>query len=212
MAINVQGNLDSREAQEVRQRSEFIKRVNDFAHFMQKEYIDECDGDIGLLICALDKTIGDGKAGAAHIVLGGKATVTAGLVSMMQQENMRDVFHVARTVAGECAIDRENIGGLRRRLRLGYWMAGLCALWTAFLVFLQVWGVANWITTVSNLLLMGFIGYQLWMTIRDQRRKLKRIEREEMQERRERLDHAMGMFTAMLKDMAGRMNGDDDDV
>ena len=211
MATNEQGNRNTAEAQEVRQRSEFIKRVYDFAHFMQKEYIDDCDGDIGLLICALDKTIGDGKAGAAHIVLGGKATVTAGVVSMMQHENMGDIFHVARMVAGESESERQDIGGLRRKLRMGYGMAAVCTLWTAFLVFLQVWGVANWITTVSNLLLMVFLGYQLYTTIRDQRRRLKRIEAEENRERRERLEHAMGMFTAMLKGMANCMNDDDDD-
>lgn len=209
--MDIKSNCESAEAQEVQQRSEFIKRVNDFARFMQKEYIEECDGELALMLCAMDKNVGDGKAGAAHIVLGGRMTMTAAVASMMQQDGMGEIFRVARMAAGEMKSEHRDIEGLRRKLRVGYGMVGLMVFWTLCLIGLQVWGVANWITTVSNLLLMVYLGYQLWHTIRDQRRTLKRIEEEEKNERRERLDRAMGMFSAMLKDIANRMNGDDDE-
>jgi len=38
--IEKQGNFDSCEAREVRQQSEFLKRVQDFAEYMHKEFID----------------------------------------------------------------------------------------------------------------------------------------------------------------------------
>ena len=209
--MDIKSNCESAEAQEVRQRSEFIKRVHDFAHFMQKEYIDECDGELALMLCAMDKNVGDGKAGAAHIVIGGMRTMTAAVASMMQQDGIGEIFRVARMAAGEMESEHRDIEGLRRKLRVGYGIVGLTVFWTLCLIGLQVWGVANWITTVSNLLMMVFLGYLLWRTIRDQRRTLKRIEEEEKNERRERLDRAMGMFSAMLKDIAGRMNHDDDE-
>ena len=209
--MDIKSHCAPADAQDVRQRSEFIKRVNNFAHFMQKEYIEECDGELALMLCAMDKNIGDGKAGAAHIVLGDRMMLTAAVASMMQQDGMGEIFRAARMTAGEMENEHRDIEVLRRKLRVGYGMVGLTVFWTLCLIGLQVWGVANWITTVSNLLLMVFIGYQLWHTIRDQRRTLKRIEEEEKNDRRERLDRAIGMFSAMLKDLAGRMNHDDDE-
>ena len=74
-------NRQTAETGDLRQRSEFIKRVYDFARFMQSEHID--NGDKAMLICAIDGEVGEGRTGMAQIVLGEPRMVTAGLSSMM---------------------------------------------------------------------------------------------------------------------------------
>ena len=77
--IEKQGNYDSCEAQQVRQQSEFLKRVHDFAEYMHKEYIAESDGEMSLFISASDGTLGDDKVGRMQCVMGSEALV-AGLM------------------------------------------------------------------------------------------------------------------------------------
>ena len=199
------------EAKELRERSEFIKRVTDFAQYMQKEYVDESDGELAMMICASDRSFSDEKAGAAHIVMGGRATMTAAVASMMQEERMGEIFRVARMVAGDAQSIKGNVGGLRRRLRTSYCLAGLSAAWTLCIGGFQVFGIANWITTVSNLLLMAFVGFQLYGLIRDLRRKLQAIEREERRDRRDRVQMGMAAFAEMMRRMAQRNDEDEED-
>lgn len=203
--------LGTAEARELRERSEFIKRVTDFAQYMQKEYVDGSDGEVAMMICASDRSFSDEKAGAATIVMGGKATMTAALAEMMREERTGELFRVARMVAGEAQSASEDAGPLKRRLRTGYGMAGLTAFWTLCIVGFQVWGVANWITTVSNLLLMAFVGFQLYGLIRDQRRKLQAIEREERRDRRDRVQMGMAAFAEMMRRMAQKNDEDEED-
>ena len=203
--------LDTAEAKELRERSEFIKRVTDFAQYMQKEYVDGSDGELAMMICASDRSIGDDRAGAAHIVMGGRATMTAAVASMMQEERMGEIFRVARMVAGDAQSIKGNVGGLRRRLRTFYCLAGLTALWTLCIVGFQVVGIANWITTVSNLLLMAFVGVQLYGMIRDLRWKVKSIEAEQERDRRERMQMGMAAFAEMLKRIAASADDEEEE-
>lgn len=68
---------------------------------------------------------------------------------------------------------------VRRQRRVLYVLSGATVLWACAIILLQVFGVANWITTVSNLLLMTFIGLQLWSVRTDLRRKLARLREDE---------------------------------
>lgn len=77
--IEKQGNYDSCEAQQVRQQSEFLKRVHDFAEYMHKEYISESDGEMSLFISASDSTLADDKVGRMQCVMGSEALVATGL-------------------------------------------------------------------------------------------------------------------------------------
>ena len=199
------------EAQELKGRSEFIKRVTDFAQYMQQEYVEGSDGERAMLICAADATVGDGRSGHLHLVMGGKATMTASLASMMSQEEMQEVFRVARIVAGAADDLRSDMKPLRRRLRTLYGMAAVAGLWTLCIVGFQVVGIANWITTVSNLLLMAYVGFVLYREIREHRRKLQRIGREQQRETQQRKEMAALAFAEMLKRIAASADDDDED-
>lgn len=201
-------NRNTQEAATVREKSEFIKRIEDFANYMQKEYINDCD-DRSLLISAGDRTLGDAQGGMAHIMLGDRVMNTAGLASMMHQDGFGDMFRMARIVSTDDDSMGDVIGSKRRRLRWLYGMAGLSAFWTLCIVGFQITGIANWITTVSNFLLMTYIDLSLWREIRPLRRQIARLkaaEREEQEERKKRK-----MAALLFEAIHHLMQRDDDD-
>lgn len=177
--IEKKGNYDSCEAREVRRQSEFLKRVHDFAAYMHKEYISESDGEMSLFISANDGTLGDDKVGRMQCVMGREALVVTGLASLMEQGDNRELFRAARRMADDYSDLPQRRKELRRQRRVLYVLSGATVLWACAIILLQVFGVANWITTVSNLLLMTFIGLQLWSISTDLRRKLARFREDE---------------------------------
>ena len=99
--IEKQGNYDSCEAQEVRQQSEFLRRVHDFAEYMQKEYIAESDGEMSLFISAGDSTLGENGVGRIQCVMGQQWMVASGLASWLEDGGHREIFHQARRMADD---------------------------------------------------------------------------------------------------------------
>lgn len=190
--IEKQGNYDSCEAQQVRQQSEFLKRVHDFAEYMQKEYIAESDGEMSLLINASDGTLGDDRVGRVQCVMGRDVLVITGLASWLEDGEHREMFRVARRMADDYDDLTQRCKELRRQRRMLYTLMTVSALWACAIILLQVFGVANWITTVSNLLLMTFIGLQLWSFRADLRRKLARLHEDESDHRRNMIERGIG--------------------
>ena len=90
--IEKKGNYDSCEAQQVRQQSEFLKRVHDFAEYMQKEYIAESDGEMSLFISAGDSTLGENGVGRVQCVMGQQWMVASGLASWLEDGDHRELF------------------------------------------------------------------------------------------------------------------------
>lgn len=176
--IERQGNYDSCEAREVRRQSEFLKRVHDFAEYMHKEYIAESDGEISLFISANDSTLGD-KVGRLQCIMGSEALVVTGLASLMEEGDNRELFRAARRMADDYDDLPQRRKELRRQRRALYVLMTVSALWVCAIILLQVFGVADWITTVTNLLLATFIGLQLWSFRADLRRKLARFREDE---------------------------------
>lgn len=204
-------NRQTQEAATVREKSEFIKRIEDFANYMQKEYIDDCEGR-SLLISAGDRSLGDSQGGMAHIMLGDRTMNTAGLASMMRQDGFDDVFRMARIVSTDDDGMGDVISNKRRRLRMLYGMAALSAFWTLCIVGFQIVGIGNWITTVSNLLLMAYIFFILCREILPLRRqvaRLKAAEREEQEARKRRKMAAL--FFESLHHLMQRDDDDDDE-
>jgi len=189
--IEKQGNYDSCEAQKVRQQSEFLKRVYDFAEYMQKEYIAESDGEMSLLISANDGTLGS-KVGRMQCVMGREALVVTGLASFMEEGDYRELFRAARRMADDYDDLPERRKDLQRQRRVLYTLMTVSALWACAIILLQVFGVANWITTVSNLLLTTFIGLQLWSFRADLRRKLARFREDESDHQRNMIERGIG--------------------
>ena len=190
--IEKQGNDGSCEAQEVRQQSEFLKRVHDFAEFMHKEYIAESDGEMSLFISANDSTLADDKVGRIQCVMGQEALVVTGLASFMEEGENRELFRVARRMADDYDDLPQHRKELRRQRRVLYTLISITALWTCGIVLFQVFGIGNWITTVSNLLLMTFIGLQLWSFRDDLNRKLARLREDESDHRRNMIERGIG--------------------
>lgn len=178
-----QGNYDSCEAREVRRQSEFLKRVHDFAEYMQKEYIAESDCEMSLFISASDSTLGDDKVGRMRCVMGSEALVVTGLASFMEEGDNRELFRAARRMADDYDDLPQRRKELRRQRRVLYVLMTVSALWACAIILLQVFGIGNWITTVSNLLLMVFAGLQLWSFRADLRRKLARLREDESDHR-----------------------------
>lgn len=203
-----QSNLESREAQEVRQRSEFLKRITEFARFMQKEYIEESDGDMAMMICAGDSSVGNNQTGHAEIMMGGKPLMAYSLADMMKDEKYGQTFRIARMMAADSEAAMGDVKTLERRVRRLYvTIAGLSA-WTLVLVAMQLVGIANWITTVSNLLLMGFL---ISLVVRDLQQQRSRL-RQARRDHREACEaETMKKVSQMLSRIAAEMNGDDDD-
>lgn len=174
-----QGNYDSCEAREVRRQSEFLKRVHDFAKYMHKEYIAESDGEMSLFISASDSTLGDDKVGRLQCVMGSEALVVTGLASLMEEGDNRELFRAARRMADDYDDLPQRRKDLRRQRRVLYVLSGATALWACAIILLRVFGIVDWINTISNSILTAFVGLQLWSFGIDLRHKTARLREDE---------------------------------
>ena len=190
--IEKQGNYDSCEAQEVRQQSEFLKRVSDFAEFMHKEYINDSDGEMSLFISAGDSTLGENGVGRVQCVMGQQWMVASGLASWLEDGGHREIFHQTRRMADDYDDLPQRRKELRRQRRVLYTMMIVSALWVCAIILFQVFGIVNWITTVSNLLLMTYAGLQLWSFRADLKRKLARLREDESDHLRNMIERGVG--------------------
>lgn len=180
--------------------SEYIKRVVDFAKYMQKEYIDE-SGDKCLLISAGDRNVDANKKGIIHAVVGNKEMVIANMVSLMKQKETAEIFRMARIVNNDVDDFTDVISGKRHRLRILYGLSAISALWVLLLGIFTALGVSNWITTISNLLLMGYVAYLLVREICTLRRQIARLEDDARDELKERLTRdILNSFKEMMHD------------
>lgn len=154
-------------------QSEYIKRVVDFAKYMQKEYIDE-DENKCLLISAGDRNVD--KQRIIHAIVGNNEMIVANMVSLMQKKEMAEIFRMARIVNNDVDDFTNVISDKRHCLRLLYMFSALSAFWMLVLVAFAAFGVCNWMTTATNLLVMGWVVFHLVRDIRSLRRQISRIE------------------------------------
>ena len=208
--IEKQGNYDSCEAREVRRQSEFLKRVHDFAEYMQKEYIAESDGKMSLFISASDSTLGNDKVGRLQCVMGSEALVVTGLASLMEEGDNRELFRAARRMADDYDDLPQRRKELRRQRRVLYVLSGATVLWACAIILLRVFGIVDWINTISNSILTAFVGLQLWSFGIDLRHKTARLREDES-------DHAHYVADRKLEEIMRqfinkfRREQDDDD-
>jgi len=194
-------------AEMLRRTSEYIKAAESFARYAHKEWVEEMADERAMLMCCVDRTTPDGT-GLMTIATGDKDLLTAGVMQMMEDDNLGGIFRKARVVSETTGDMDENIRSTRRRLRTFYILATVAAVWTVFLVFMQIAGVANWMTTVCNLLLMAFVGLQVGHEIVERRRMLHRLTSAKRRDHEERMEHhARAFFGALMK----RMEQDDDE-
>jgi hypothetical protein len=216
-----QDNTDNRqaaEAQQLREKSAFINQVASFTEYMQKEYINDSDGDMGLIICAADHTYDkddDERTGACHIVLGGRAVNVASLASMMQQDEMQDLFRHARILSstdGSNGYMADELRQLRRRLNRDYAFLVLPTGYSILLAVLTVFSSAfHLTTTIASVFLMAFLTMLIVRDIKDLRRKTRRLADSINEDRRERRNLLGAAMMGFLAQMAHRDRDDDDD-
>ena len=207
-------NRQDESAQQLREESAFINQVASFAEYVKKEFIDDSDGDKGLIVCAADYT-DDDRTGACHVVLGGRAVTVASLASMMKQDEMQDLFRKARIVSstdGSNGYMSDELRRLRRRLNRDYAFLVLPIGYSILLAVLTAISPAFPLsTTIACVFLMAFLTMLTVSDIKDLRRKSRRLADSidgDRQERRNMLGAAMmGMFAQM----AHRDRDDDDD-
>lgn len=163
-------NRESREAAEVKEKSEYLKRVTDFAEFVQKEYVDESDGK-ALVIMAIDRVGVDGKDATSCIMVGDKNMCVVGLSRMMQQDGMRQVMQLARMLADDYGDLDERLLIVRRKRMVLWWVTALSFVWGGIVVAFKAMGVSDWLSMALDSLLMCVIGYWLWQAWHEVRRE-----------------------------------------
>lgn len=194
-------------AERLRRTSEYIKAAESFAKYAHKEWVEENADERAMLMCCVDRTVPDGT-GVMTIATGDKDLLTAAVMKMMEDENLGEVFRRARVVSETTGDMSENIRSTQRRLRTFYILATVAALWTACIVVMQFWLKGSWMMTVSNLLLMVFVGLQVGHEIVERRRMLHRLTSAQRRDREERIEHhALAFFGALMK----RIEQDDDE-
>lgn len=206
-------NRQDETTQELRKKSAFINQVTSFAEYMKKEFTDDSDGDMGLIICAADHTA-DERTDACHVVLGGRAVNVASLASMMQQDEMQDLFRKARILSstdGSNGYMADELRRLRRRLRWTYGVAAFCGLWTLALIALQLIVGGSWKITICSVLLMLATGANLANQALDLRCKTRRLADSIDGDRQERRNMLGAAMMGMLAQMAHRDRDDDED-
>ena len=216
-----QQNTDNRQeqtAQQLREKSAFINQVASFAEYMQKEFINDSDGDLGLIICAADHTYNkdnDERTGACHIVLGGRAVNVASLASMMQQDEMQDLFRKARILSstdGSNGYMADELRRLRSRLNRDYAFLVLPIGYSLLLAVLTALSPAFHLpVTIASVFLMAFLTMLIVSDIKDLRRKSRRLADSIDGDRRERRNMLGAAMMGMFAQMVHRDRDDDDD-
>jgi ABC-type protease/lipase transport system fused ATPase/permease subunit len=181
---------------------------------MQKEFIDDSNGNKGLIICAADRTA-DGQTGACHIMLGGRAVNVALLASMMQQGEMQDLFRKARILSstdGSNGYMADELRRLRSRLNRDYAFLVLPIGYSLLLAVLTaISPVFHLSTTIASVLLMVFLTMLIVRDIKDLRRKTRRLADSIDDDRRERRNMLGAAMMGMLAQMTHRDRDDDDE-
>lgn len=213
-------NGQSQEVQIVRQKSEFIKRIEDFARYIAPEYITESDNPRSLCIIAadcLDKE--SGRHAMAHIMVGNDRVGRCALRSMMEDNDTfaAHVHELCDDDGGNRSVEDidEEIARKQKRLKISMWACVVIGVWMGLLIALQVMGVANWMSTVSNMLLMA---WTTWLVIREimlLRRDLARLRqqrkravgRQKIMSRISQIGESLRQMRAQLEEDAA----DDDD-
>lgn len=190
--------------------SEFIRQVQAFADYMNKEYAKPADGDIAMLLLAIDDTDTE-KTSHLHCTMGNRMHIAADIADIMRDKEWgRDLFRNARIMAGgdDGATD-EILRRHRRRIRTDYAVLMLPIIMVILITVLAIVSPAyKWTDAVGMAMLMGFNILLIVRDILDRRRQTARILAERHSEDKERAKAAAKTFFDMLR---RRMNDDNDE-
>lgn len=210
-------NGRSLEAQKVRQESEFIKRVEDFARYMAPEYI--TDGDHPRSLCIIAADCLDAKRGRhamAHILIGDNHVGRCALRSMMEENDAfaEHVHELCDDDGGDRSVEELDveIGRKKRRMTISIWSAVAVAAWSVVVIVLQALGIGHWAATVSSLLLMAWCGILVGMDIKSVRRDIARLRQQRKRAAgRRKIMGRMAQFGELLRQLRSQIEEDADD-
>ena len=193
--------------------SEFIRQAQAFTNYMAKEYAEPADGDIAMLLIALDATDAE-KTSHLHCTMGSRMRIAADIADMMRDKEWgRDLFRNARIMAGgdDGATD-ELLRRNRRRLNRDYAFLVLPIGYSLLLAVLTVFSSAfHLTTTIASVFMMAFLTMLIVSDIKDLRHKTRRLADSIDSDRRERRNMLGAAMMGMLAQMAHRDRDDDDD-
>ena len=212
-------NRESQEAQKVRQESEYIKRIEDFALYMGPEYITDNSMRSLIIIAADCLDAKSGKHAMAHVMVGNNRVSRCAMRSMMEES---DKF--SAMVHDLCSEDGENrsvedydkeIDHKQRWLKRSWCAAAVVATWTAAIIVMQVVGIGHWITTVSNLLLMAWCSMLVGRNIMSLREDIALLRQQRKRAAgRQKIVNRITQFADALRQMRAQIEedaGDDED-
>lgn len=198
---------EKKTAEKLRNSSEFIKTAESFADYAHKEWILDCADQRALLMCCVDRTVPDG-IGSMGVATGNGTLISAALMRLQEDGTISRIFRDARLASDTAEDYDEMIRDTRKFLRTAYCLVALVVFWTLCVIAFQILGTAHWITTVSNLLLIVWMGYRLGYEIKHARRKMERLAKAARRERANRLEQKIRSF---LDSLAKRYSSDDDE-
>lgn len=201
---------DTPDAKKVCRSSEFIKTAADFAKYANTEWIKDNASERAMLMCCIDSTLPSGT-GVLYLVSGGKDPLVRAVSETMREENLKELFHEARIISEDTDTMSTDVQTLHRKVYKAYMSMAVIAVWTLCIIGFQAWGVAEWITTISSLLLMGIASMLVLSTIKHWRRRLKHAEMD-LQEKKEqeKAQEAQKVMEA-LDEILKRSREDDDE-
>ena len=214
-------NGQSRMAQQVRQESEFIKRIEDFARYMAPEYITDSDNPRSLMIIAADcLDAKQGRHAMAHIMVGNDRVGRCALRSMMEDNDTFSslVHELCDDDGGDRSVEDLDAEIARKQKRITYSMFGygaVIAAWSAACIILSVAGIVHWTTTGSNLMLMAWCAVLIGRDIKSTSTELARLRQQRKRAAgRQKIVSRISQFADFLRQMRNQLEedaGDDDE-
>ncbi len=190
--------------------SEFLRQVEGFCRFASQEYIDG-SGKKALVISCTDLDMPDAPGGLVF-GQGRKCLVENAIRQMKRDDGLREMLIRAAREAGEMDKDRSaEIASLRSMIRKDYLVAGVVAFWTLCVIALEVLGISDLITFITNLLLCIWLNVLIWHDLLPRRRKVMELESSAMQDLITKVEGKLNQMGAVLDGLRRRMTEDDDD-
>ena len=201
----------------MREESEFIKRIGDFARYMAPEYIEESDRPRSLCIIAADcLDAKQGRHAMAHILVGDKRVGRCALRSMMNENDdfATQVHELCDDDGGNRPVEEldTEIGRKQRQIRDLYIMSGVSAVWTLALVAFLVVGFGSWLTTVSSFFLMLAVFAVLYIQFTQLRSELTKLRQQRKRAAgRQKMISRMAQFGEFLRQMRSQIEEEEAD-
>ena len=198
----------------IREKSQYLGVVSNFAEYIQKEYVKPSDGDMALLVCAIDNTLDERSCPSTCVALGNKELLAFSLSSFMDNPNIKEVIDTARSVNFEEQLIKDNIKSLKRRLYTCYISYAIIAFWSLLVAYMICAEIGHWYVHISCLLLNAISFFSLYNQSSDVRRRMRLVKEEGARIHAERLERSMKAFFSFLKDAMKHREedvGDDDE-